>query len=512
MAPAVLTASLPPVKFLLVDDRDENLYAFGQILRREGLELVTARSARAALEELLIHDFALAIIDVQMPEIDGVELAEMMRGAERTEHIPIVLITAGTHERSRLFRGYEAGAVDFLYKPIEPVVLRNKAETFFQLFRQKQLLARQVDQLREAEEFQSRILDATQDDMLVLDLDGRITWVNASARRFTLGERSLTGSLFVDAWRDGDAATAGARLESARSDRVERFVGQLRPELGEAWLDVVLAPIHDGNGSVARLLAIGRDITEQRRTAAEREELTRKLQETLRLNEMFMAAVGHDLRNPLAAVISGARLISRRAQDAETHRLAEAVRNSGARMERMTSALFDLTRARLDGGIPIERTQLDLRPLAERVFDEQRLAFPSRAMTLRVEGTFDGSWDGTRLEQVLSNLVGNAVQHGTVSDPIEVELIGTAEDEVRVAVRSGGAIPADIVSGLFDPFRKHGKSRDDGLGLGLFIVQQIARAHYGSVLVESDDGRCTTFRVHLPRHPRNELQQGETAE
>jgi PAS domain S-box-containing protein len=360
-----------------------------------------------------------------------------------------------------------------------------------------------VDLLREAEEFQSRILDATQDDMLVLDLEGRITWVNASARRFRLGERSMTGSLFIDAWRDGDTPAAVARLESARLDHVERFVGQLRPELGEAWLDVVLAPIHDASGNVARLLAIGRDITEQRRTAAEREELTSKLQETLRLNEMFMAAVGHDLRNPLAAVISGARLISRRSEDAETHRLAEAVRNSGARMQRMTSALFDLTRARLDGGIPIERTQLDLRPLAERVFDEQRLAFPSRTMTLRIEGSFDGDWDGTRLEQVLSNLLGNAVQHGSASDPIEVELNGTAPDEVRVAVRSGGDIPADIVSGLFDPFRKRGKWRSDGLGLGLFIVQQIARAHGGSVLVESEEGQRTTFRVHLPRCLRN---------
>lgn len=378
---------LPPVKFLIVDDREENLVAFSQILRREALELVTAPSGRVALEQLLIHDFALAIIDVQMPEMDGVELAELMRGSERTEHVPIVLITAGTHEHSRLFRGYEAGAVDFLYKPIEPVVLRNKAETFFQLFRQKQLLARQVELLRE--------------------------------------------------------------------------------------------------------------------TAAEREALTRRLQETLRLNEMFMAAVGHDLRNPLAAVTSGAKLIARRTDDAETHRLAETVRNSCARMQRMTSALFDLTRARLDGGIPVERTQLDLRPLAERVFAEQRLASPGRTMTLHIDGSMDGEWDGTRLEQIFSNLLGNAVQHGTASDPIEVELVGDTAEEVRVAVRSGGCIPADIVSGLFDPFRKRGKSRSDGLGLGLFIVQQIAQAHGGSVVVESGEGRSTTFLVRLPRRVRN---------
>jgi signal transduction histidine kinase len=136
-----------PVKFLLVDDLEENLFALTQILSRDGLELVTARSALLALEALLVHDFALAIIDVQMPEMDGVELAELMRGSERTCRVPIILVTAGSLERQGLFRGYEAGAVDFLYKPIEPVVLRNKAETFYDLYRQKQRLAQQLQLL-----------------------------------------------------------------------------------------------------------------------------------------------------------------------------------------------------------------------------------------------------------------------------------------------------------------------------------------------------------------------------
>jgi two-component system, sensor histidine kinase and response regulator len=384
MVPAMLTPVQPPVRFLIVDDREENLFAFSEILRRDGLEIVTARSGRQALEYLLTHDFALAIIDVQMPELDGVELAELMRGSERTQHVPIVLVTAGAHERARLFRGYEAGAVDFLYKPIEPMVLRNKAQTFFELFRQRQQLARQLDLLREGQDFQSRI--------------------------------------------------------------------------------------------------------------------TKRLEETLRLNELFVAAVGHDLRNPLAAVTAGAKLIARLSGDAEIVRLASMIRNGAQRMQRMTSALFDLTRARLDGGIPIVRGSLDLRPLAERVFQEHQVSAPTRLMSLKIEGNLEGSWDGTRLEQLLSNLLGNAVQHGVESAPILVSLHGEAQDEVVVVVSNGGQIPAEGLAELFDPFRgRHRGSRSDGLGLGLFIVQQIALAHGGRVEVESSEAIGTRFRLLLPR-------------
>jgi signal transduction histidine kinase len=155
----MLMPRLPDVKVLLVDDLDENLFAFSQILRRDGLQLITARSGSAALEHLLVHDFALAIIDVQMPDMDGVELAEVMRGSERTRHVPIVFVTAGTHERTNRFRGYEAGAVDFLFKPIEPVVLRNKAETFFALYRQKQQLKRQLELLQVQQRRMQALLD-----------------------------------------------------------------------------------------------------------------------------------------------------------------------------------------------------------------------------------------------------------------------------------------------------------------------------------------------------------------
>jgi two-component system, sensor histidine kinase and response regulator len=139
------TSALPPVKCLLVDDLEENLLALSALLERHDVELLTARSGPQALELLLIHDVALAFLDVQMPDMDGFELAELLRGSERTRHIPLIFVTAGARERNRMFKGYESGAVDFIYKPLEPHILRNKAAVFFQLYRQRQQLALELN-------------------------------------------------------------------------------------------------------------------------------------------------------------------------------------------------------------------------------------------------------------------------------------------------------------------------------------------------------------------------------
>jgi response regulator RpfG family c-di-GMP phosphodiesterase len=142
MRPTVIRVSC-----LLVDDLDENLLSLEALLRRESLTLLKASSGDAALELLLQHDVALALIDVQMPGLNGFELAELMRGNERTRRIPIIFVTAGSADSQRRFQGYEAGAVDFIQKPIEPDILRSKADVFFELYRQRQQIAAQRDEL-----------------------------------------------------------------------------------------------------------------------------------------------------------------------------------------------------------------------------------------------------------------------------------------------------------------------------------------------------------------------------
>src|SRR6202051_1908082 len=140
---------LPRIKCLLVDDLEENLLALCALLQRDDVELLTARSGAEALELLLVHDVALALLDVQMPKMDGFELAELMRGSERTREVPIIFITAAARDQHRLFAGYKSGAVDFLYKPIEPHILENKADVFFRLHRQKRQLAQQLQEQTE---------------------------------------------------------------------------------------------------------------------------------------------------------------------------------------------------------------------------------------------------------------------------------------------------------------------------------------------------------------------------
>lgn len=161
-----------PVPFLLVDDLEENLLALEALLRREDILLLKARSGDQALELLLQHDVALALVDVHMPGLNGFELAELMRGNERTSRIPIIFVTAGTGDGQRRFRGYEAGAVDFIQKPIEPTILRSKVDVFFELYRQRQQLATQRDELLAQSE---ALKEAAQHkDILLQEINHRI--------------------------------------------------------------------------------------------------------------------------------------------------------------------------------------------------------------------------------------------------------------------------------------------------------------------------------------------------
>jgi signal transduction histidine kinase len=143
-----MTLIMSPVYFLLVDDLEENLLSLEALLRRDGLVLLKARSGDEALELLLHHDVALALVDVKMPGLNGFELAELMRGNERTSRVPIIFVTAGNADRQRRFRGYGAGAVDFIHKPIETDILRSKADVFFDLYRQRRQIAIQRDELK----------------------------------------------------------------------------------------------------------------------------------------------------------------------------------------------------------------------------------------------------------------------------------------------------------------------------------------------------------------------------
>lgn len=354
------------ISVLAVDDIPDNLDVLEALLAEPGLQMLRAPSGPDALELLLRHDdVAVALLDVQMPGMNGFELAELMRGAERTRHIPIIFLTATSPDSSRLFRGYEAGAVDFLFKPLDVVLLRSKVQVFVELFRHRQAIAAQLEEHRQL----------------------------------------------------------------------------------------------------------------------------------VRMSELLFGVLGHDLRTPLSAIVSAAEVLRlRTGEDQALQRVVGAIQSASGRMNRLISQLLDFGAARL-GNLPIRPRPSDLAQLCEAAIREleDRHTFDFQ----RVGDTW-GTWDPDRLLQVLSNLLGNAAQHGEPNAPIDVRLCGREPDRLRLVVTNPGTLPDDVAGTLFTPFVATNASTR-GTGLGLYIVDQIVKAHGGTVSGSSEDGR-TSFVVSVPRH------------
>ena len=228
-----------------------------------------------------------------------------------------------------------------------------------------------------------------------------------------------------------------------------------------------------------------------------------KLEETIRYNDLFAGILAHDLRNPLGAMMTAAQIVLMR-KEGEGDRNAKPVSriiSSGQRMMRMIDQLLDVTRARA-GGFQMDFRRVNLMDLCNQAIGEIELAFPTWTIRRDFVGELDGAWDPDRLHQVVSNLVSNAGQHGRPQGEVSIGVDGRDPNVVTLRVHNGGAIEASILPTLFDPFRRSSRVRPDasrGLGLGLFIVQEIARAHGGTVEVSSSVGEGTTFLVHLPR-------------
>ena len=230
-------------------------------------------------------------------------------------------------------------------------------------------------------------------------------------------------------------------------------------------------------------------------------EAREEAERSVRYNEMFAGMLGHDLRNPLSAITTGANYIARLNAHQKTTKAASRILSSAERMARMIDQLLDFTRIRVGGGLALTRTRFDLEELLCKVKDELEAANPERSILVEVEGDATGEWDHDRLLQVFANLVGNALHHGHSEHPVKVRCHGR-RTHLSVSVQNAGAIPPEVLPVLFEPFRGTARyQRTRGLGLGLFITQQIVAAHGGTIDVTCDPATGTTFRLLLPRRP-----------
>jgi len=359
------------IHILVVDDVPQNLVAISALLSRPGVKVLQAASGSAALEVLLKQEVAVALVDVQMPHMDGFELAELIRGSERTRQTPLIFLTASASDPTRTFRGYEAGAVDFLHKPIDPQVLTSKVDVFVQLHAQKRKLSQQLEQLQQA----------------------------------------------------------------------------------------------------------------------------------LRMNEVFVAVLGHDLRNPLSAVITGAELVTQLSEDDRVRKVSSRIRSSGDRMARMIEQLLDVARIR-SGRLEMKPAENNLQSLAHSLVDELQASAGERRIELTVAGETRGHFDADRIAAAVSNLLSNALQHGAPGQAVRVVVDGTKPETLALRVTNAGVVPREVLETMFEPFHARGDTSQahGGLGLGLYIVQEFVKAHGGSVRARSNaTDETTEFEIALPR-------------
>ena len=244
----------------------------------------------------------------------------------------------------------------------------------------------------------------------------------------------------------------------------------------------------------------------ERARAEANTRLAEELRETVRINELFMGVLAHDLRAPLAAIMTAAQLMKMReaaatATDGRNAKALGRLISSGHRMSRMIEQLLDFTRLRVGGGIDVDPKRTDIATLVRQVVDELEATYPDCPVRVTSEGKTTGTWDADRLSQVLSNLVANACQHGDPAAGIRVAIDGDAPGGVRVRVHNMGTIPAALIPQVFEPLTGGQRRRDRsrGLGLGLFISKRIVVAHGGHIEVSSSDAEGTTFTVSLPR-------------
>jgi signal transduction histidine kinase/DNA-binding response OmpR family regulator len=545
---------------LIVDDLPEKLLVFETVLGDLNQNLVFARSGADALRQILRRDFAVILLDVNMPDMDGFETAALIRRYKRAAHTPIIFITSYADEMQTA-RGYSLGAVDYIPSPVVPEVLRSKIRVFVELHILQRRIARQAEErvalaaseaaLRLAEESTRRssllaglshalsgVLDlregihallahvvpalAGNATVALVDEQGVVTH---AATRSSLFEDAASVDLSPSALPSAHFALLRQALETSAEARTRAsgFVDgalQMLPLihadrfLGGLWIDGELTPLcaallDEVAARAAIAFATASLYGALQVEIADRRQAEARLEEGSRRKDEFLAMLAHELRNPLAPIRNAVELIRLAAPtEAKVRWAADVTDRQVRQLTRLVDELLDV--ARISQGKVVLQTQcLDLVTLVTQCIDSQRDLMQRRRQSLTLslpDWPINLNGDATRLAQVVNNLLSNAIKYTPEGGAISVSVAraegSTSEFALLQVSDNGIGIDADLLPHVFELFEQGKRALDrtqGGLGVGLTLVQRLVQLHGGEVVASSaGPGQGSQFRVLLP--------------
>ncbi|MEG4021971.1 response regulator [Microcoleus sp. S13C4] len=514
------------VNVLLVDDRPENLVALEAILNSPSYNLVQASSGAEALRCLLNEDFAVILLDVQMPGMDGFETATLIRSRDRSRSTPIIFITAFSSNDTHVFKGYSLGAVDYLFKPLEPEILTSKVGVFVELFQKTVEVKQQATQLAavnselsKSEERFRTLCACSPLGIYLADVEGRCTYINPRCQ--AICGLTLEESL-AEVWQREVHPEDRDRVVTdwlAWMKKSQEYSNEFRLAGSETvrWVHVQSSPMFSDLGKLIGHVGTVRDVTDRKQAEEERGRLLREQvarQEAERSNQMkdeFLAILSHELRTPLNAILGWSRLLRAKRFDQETiDKALETIERNAKSQAQLIEDILDVSRI-LRGKLNLNKHPIRLESAIKLAIDSLQPLTEEKSIVIELTGSPNvgeviGDFD--RLQQIVWNLLSNAIKFSPQEGKVEVRLESVGDEAQIEIIDSGIGIAPDFLPYVFDRFRQADSSTTrsyGGLGLGLAIVRHLVELHGGRVQAENNPGEGAKFTVALPVAQRNAL-------